>query len=662
MAHSIRNQLMAASAAVVVFGGTSYAQEAQENDAEFLGTIVLGESKREVQTETATPVTVIDQTEIDDRQAQTIAELIDSVPGVTLLNGSTPSGSGINIRGFGANGTYGTDQKVAIQVDGASVGSEEIYRVGTQLYTDPYLYRSVEVIRGTVGSFEYGSGIIGGIVRLETKDASDFTHGEPGFAFGQTLGASSNGEGFNSSSTLAWQPSDQLELLGNFSWRKQELQSDGDGKDIDNTAFELPSYLLKGRYTFGADRAHAFAFSTTRSKSADRDVPYDSFGTTGGSFGNVDRDTVTQTASLSYTYTPADNELIDLEVLLSYANQEIDQTCLPASAPFGCFSVVNADHQYETTRLLARNASFFTTGQVDHELRSGIELIKKERKDAAAAPGGTDNRVALFLIDQMSFGNGWELSPALRYETSEIDGKLNSGKQVTYENESLMGGVSLRYAFDNGLSLFGSYAYTANLPILDDLEKTALMTRSEKSNTYELGFAYDRTGILHTNDTLSFKMNYYQTDLWDVTSYFRVISVRVNGFEIEGSYAAENGFYVDLNANIIDAENTTSKGVVQDWRNTPADSLRLTVGRNVNTSLDLSWEIVAVDRVERNGKSVDGYTTHNLRATFIPQEGILSGTEFRFGVENLADELYKPALATRSAPGRNFKFTVSRLF
>ncbi|HAR53719.1 MAG TPA: ligand-gated channel, partial [Roseovarius nubinhibens] len=137
-------------------------------------------------TDTATAVTEIDSREIADRQAGTMAELIDSVPGVTLVNGATAQGSGINIRGYGANSTYGTDQKVLIQVDGVTRGSEELYRIGNQLFTDPALYKEVEVIRGTVGSFEYGSGVVGGVVRLETKDASDFTGGTPGFAYRQT--------------------------------------------------------------------------------------------------------------------------------------------------------------------------------------------------------------------------------------------------------------------------------------------------------------------------------------------------------------------------------------------------------------------------------------------------------------------------------------------
>jgi len=663
MSHSIRTRMLCATALLASAGvsGAASAQDA-EDDSEFLGTILLGESKREVQTGTATPVTVIDQEEIDGRQAETIAELIDSVPGVSLVNGGTPSGSGINIRGFGANGTYGTDQKVAIQIDGASVGSEEIYRVGTQLYTDPYLYRSAEVIRGTVGSFAYGSGIIGGVVRLETKDASDFTGGEPGFAFGQTLGVSSNGSGFSSSSTLAWQPTEQFEFLGNFSWREQDVLEDGDGNEIGNTAYELPSFLVKGRYSFGADRAHAIELSVTRSESADRDVPYDTFGTTGGSFGNVDRDIISDTVSLGYTYSPLANDLVDLEVLLTYANQEIDQTCVPGSGPFGCFAVIDADLQYETTKLTLRNASYVVAGGLEHEIVSGVELIHKDRLDANSAPGGTDDRVALFLVDEVSFGDGWVVSPALRYETSDIEGELDSGQSVSYDNDSLMGGVSLRYEFDSGFALFGSYAYTANLPILDDLETPAYMERAERSNTYEAGASFDRTGVFFGTDTLALKGNYYSTDLWDVTSYSGVISVRVEGVELEGSYATEGGFYIDLNANVIDAENTTSAGDVVDWNNTPADSLRLTLGQHVTPALDLSWEVVAVDEAETNGNTVDGYTTHNLRATYRPQSGVLSGTQFRAGIENVGDIEYTPMLATRAAPGRNFKLSVSRLF
>jgi len=663
-----RGALLRATTAIAI---TATGAQAQEGD--FLGTLVLGESKREVQTQTATPLTVIDQREIDDRQAGTIAELVDSVPGVALVNGSTPSGSGINIRGFGANGTFGSDQKVKILVDGATVGAEEIYRVGTQLFTDPSLYREVEVIRGTVGSFEYGTGIVGGVVRLETKDAADFTGGAPGLAFDQTLEFSSNGNGFASSSILAWQPTERAEFLLSYTWREQDEQKDGAGNEIGNSAFELPSWLAKARITFGDDDAHSLSFSYLETTSAERDVPYDTFLVTTDIFGNVDRDIRSQTATLSYGYNPLANDLVDLEVTLSYANQEIEQeyvsgssTCaggppFPCGFPFppGGFPVVNADLQFETTKLTAKNTAFFTTGAVSHELRAGVELIRRERLDAASAPGGTDDRFALFAVNEMSVGPNLTITPALRYETSSIDAELNDGSEGSYDNDALVGGVSVRYAFDSGFSVFASGAYTENLP--------ELMEQPEKARIWEAGVAYDALDVFAEGDALAVKATAYDTFLWDVTSYQGlgtpdVTEVDLQGLELEASYAMATGFYVDLNANLVSGEERLSDGSNAEWRNAPADTARLTLGQRFGEALDLSWEMVAARGETYEGARTPGYAVHNLRATWAPQEGWLEGAELRLGIENAGDRDYTPYLATRPAPGRNVKLTLSKTF
>ena len=664
MNHTLNRKtaLLGATAIVsaVLLQAPASAQESTVPEiGEFLGTLTLGESKRDVQTDTATPVTVVDQEEIEDRQAGTIAELIDSVPGVSLVNGSTPIGSGINIRGFGANGTYGTDQKVAIQVDGASVGSEELYRIGSQLFTDPYLYKSVEVIRGTVGSFEYGSGIIGGVVRLETIDASDLTGGETGLAFRQTLGGATNMDGFNSSSTLAIQPTENLELLANYSWREQHNQEDGGDNVIENSEFELPSYLLKARYTVGD---HSLRASYTNSETSERDKPYDSFGTTGGSFGNVDRDTKSETVSLAYNFNPVANDFVNLDAIYSYASQEIDQECVVGSGPFGCFATVDADHRYETTKFTVKNTAYIETGALVQNLRTGIDFIQKERLDASSAPGGEDNRIALFAVDQIDFLGGWTFAPAIRFETSEIEGTLDDGSTASYDNDALMGGASLRYQFEGGIALFGSYAYTESLPILDDLENEIYMTQPEIGKTYEFGASYDRIGVFGQDDTLSMKANYYHTDQEDNTSYSGVDSIELQGLELEGSYARRDGYYVDVNANIVDAEQTRTDNSVTDWTNAPANTVRLTLGKRLSRLADLSSEFVAADEADRNGTTTPGFVTANLRATITPQEGVLKGTSFRFGLENLFDHTYTPLLSTRPAAGRNIKFTVSKAF
>ncbi|WP_281973192.1 TonB-dependent receptor domain-containing protein [Ruegeria faecimaris] len=651
---------------------------AQEQNDGFLGTLILGESKREIQTDTAVPVTNIDQEEINDRQANTVAELIDSVPGVSLVNGSTPQGSGINIRGYGANGTFGTDQKVLILVDGATTGAEELYRIGNQLFTDPQLYKSVSVIRGTVGSFEYGSGVVGGVVQLETKDASDFTGGEPGFRFRQTFEGYSNGNGFASSSILAWQPNTQTEFLFNYTYRDQDDQEDGNGNTIGNSAFTLPSLLAKGKYSFGNDLEHSFTASYNQSTSEERDVPYDSFGTTSDAFGNVDRDIETKIGILRYQYQPTGNDLVDLDVNLSYSEQAIESSYVPGSSslegtPFfpGIQALADATHNYETTKLTIKNTSYFQTGIASHDLRAGIEFINRERLDAASAPGGTDRRFALFAVDDVQIGDNLTITPAVRYEMQDIDGDDAAAAPFneSYDNNALMGGLSARYAFNSGFAIFGGAAYTESLPIIDDLGTPLYMTQPERSRTWEAGFSYDRGDVFAEGDVIRAKVNFYQTTLWDITSYVSgtpsqpLSEVETKGAEIEASYANAGGFYVDFNSNIVTGTETSATGDDSRWRNEPSDSARLTLGKRFGQTLDVSWEIFGARAgTDSSGEATAGYGVNSLRATYMPQDGVFEGFELRAGIENILDKDYRPNLSTRNSTGRTFKLGLAKTF
>ena len=655
---------------------------AQDSSSQFIGEVTVGESKRDVQIDTEVPSTLVDQSEIYDRQAGTVAELIDSVPGVHLINGSTPQGSGINIRGFGANGTYGTDQKVMVFVDDAATGAEELYRIGNQLFTDPELFNSVSVIRGTVGSFEYGSGIIGGIVKLDTKNAGDFTKNGADFVIRQSLQYSTNKDGLVSSTTLASKPSTDFDFLANFTLRKQSDQKDGAGEIIGASAYDLPSYIFKGKYTFGENVAQALTVSVTNTTSEEKDVPYDTFQTTGGAFGNVDRETISRTISLSYDAIPADNEMIDLNVTFSYADQEIDQEYVPGSSfctrfplPPGCmgpapptgYNTVNADHRYETSKLTLKNTSLFDVYGMSHQLRTGLEDINKKRKSAASAPGGSDNRFAAFIIDEINVSPSLTVTPALRFESQTITDE--TGVTGPYENSALMGGFSAKQMVSEDFSVFYSRAYTESLPIMDDLyggrsgrPQPDLMSKSEKSYTTEVGAALERSIFLDKGDNFKLKLTLYETGLSDVTSYSGIASVERSGLEVEAAYADTSGSYVDFN---YDKSNGTAFGVTgleTDWSNEPADTFRLTVGRKINSDLDLSWEISGATKFENETLEVAPYTTHNLRATYLPASGALKGTEVRFGIENVTDRLYTSRLSTRPAAGRNLKLSLSKNF
>ena len=665
---SKRSQLSATTAIVtaLTIGGAAFAQEVGEDD--ILLTIILGESKREVQTDTAIPITIVDQAEIEDRQAGTIAELIDSVPGVTLVNGSTAAGSGINIRGYGANSTFGTDQKVLIQIDGATKGSEELYRIGSQLYTDPYLYKQVEVLRGTIGSFEYGSGVFGGVVRLEAIDASDLINGEIGFGGRQTLEFSSNGEGITSSTTLAWQPSEDLEFLLNYTRRTLDTTTDGDGNEINPAGGDIndPSYLLKGKYTFGQDQNQSLTFSYSNTEQEQFDVPYDTFGT--ASFGNVDRLIQNEVATLRYNFDPLDNNWVNLTAELTYSDELVMSTGLGVLTPRTA-ALLNADNRYRTTTLRLKNESLFTTGAIDHELRTGIEYTQRDRQDASAgsAPGGTKETLAFFAVNEMQIGDRWTITPALRYESQTITQDPLNGNS-SFDKDGLMGGISARYAFADGWAVFGSAAYTENLPIIDDIGNAVLIEQSEKGRSYELGVSFDRAGVFTGGDQLALKLNYYTNDLRDLTTYRSfapggsTTSISRDGFELEAAYAMESGFYVDANAHFSSGSATTEAGAVADWGQNPQDSLRLTLGKKFGEELDLSWEIEAAKRYDEGGTVSPGFGVHNLRATYAPQQGVLEGTQIRFGIENVFDKSYQPRLSTRNATGRNFKVSLSKTF
>lgn len=668
-----KTALLGSAVLAMTWAGAASAQDTapQGANGEFIGTVDIGESTRAIATDTATPVTVINRKEIEERQANTIAELLDSVPGVTLINGGSPIGSGINIRGFGANGTYGTDQKVMIVVDGATTGSQELYRIGTQLFTDPLLFKSATVNRGTVGSFEYGSGVIGGVVRLETSDASDLLHGKTGYTIAQTLGGQTNSAGFATSTTVAAMPSEHFEFLANYTWRELGTQKDGNGAPITGSAFGLPSFLVKGAVHFGADNAHTIKVSYSQTKTSERDMPYDSFLTTGGGFGNVDRDTNSQTIVAGYYFKPVGNDAIDLSLVYTYANQEIDSTALPPLT-LGSEALRNADHRYQTSKITLRNTAIFKTGSIGHNLRVGLEYIDIKRQTASSAPGGTDRRLAAFLVDDISLFQGFTLSPGVRWEGQSLKG--DNGKD--YSNEAFMGGVSARYELPFGLAVFGSWAETKSLPILDDLEPTtvAFMTRAERGRTWEAGASFTRTGLFAENDHLAIKLNYYDTHMDGNTSYSAtgatpVTDIFLKGWEMEASYATPSGFYVDFNGNIVSGRTfRAANSLVEDWSNLPNNTYRASLGKRFGSLFDIRWEATFAEDLSRStgtGPTITkkaGFNVHTIRASFTPKIDGFKTLAFRASVENLFDTAYTPALATRNAPGRVFKGGVTVQF
>lgn len=677
---NIRTRLMASAAIVAVQPFMSTLAVAQDY---YLGTIELGESLRDVATDTATSETVISQEELDARQATTTVELLETVPNVTLVNGALPQGAAVAIRGLGAYaGYYGADGKVSIVIDGVKSEQEEIYRNGSMFALEPELFREVTVQRGPAEGFTYASGAMGGTIIMETKDARDFLEGDDTFALRQKLAFETNGSGTSTSTILAFAPDENLEVLAFAGYREMGDREDGDGTAQDATGFEAPSGLLKANYRFNDE--HTLTFSLAYNEIPEEDVPYNAYDPDWTST-LVDRYTRDTTAYAAYRYNPIDNDLINLEARLTLKKEDLTISDPSDGSTSGIY---NADHDTTTIGLRLENEALFDTGAIAHTLSTGVEIKHRERSailldgtyaglNDYAAPGGTDESIAIYAVDEMEIGSKLTLTPQLRFESQKLTSQGNDYDYVSWttyyavadgtevNSTAITGAMSARYEFTDELAVFATAAYNENLPLLDDLRSSSARENSEKGRTYELGFSYDSSDVLVGGDLLRAKVTAFQTDIWDATSLSSATTVDLYGAELEVSYV-NPGFFVDVNAG-------TTRGTINDtddpFNFAPADSLQLTLGKRfmddqltVTVEAQHAWANDRTTDTSGGYAPSEAYTVYNASAAYIPDSGPAEGIEFRASVENIADLTYRPYMSTRNAPGRTFKFSLAKTF
>jgi len=192
-AADVRSGLLA-GASVLLLAGTAQAQARDDSAAAqlSLGRIVVSAGAEKVAIDTPQAVTALDQDDIDDAQATTMGDLLEAIPGVSVVGGVSALGQGFNIRGMGT-GLADSDSRILTQIDGVTKFYEQ-YRMGA-LFSEPDLYKRVEVLRGPASSTLYGAGALAGAVNFTTKDASDFLKDGDRFAVRLSAGYESNNDG-----------------------------------------------------------------------------------------------------------------------------------------------------------------------------------------------------------------------------------------------------------------------------------------------------------------------------------------------------------------------------------------------------------------------------------------------------------------------------------
>ena len=681
--------------AMIVMPGVALAQndaDAPETTRMALDRLVISAGVEKVAIDTPQAVSSLDQEDIDQLQATTIGDLLEGMPGVNVQGGVGQLGQGFNIRGMGT-AIGDSDNRILLNVDGVTKFYEQ-YRMGA-LFTEPELYKRVEVLRGPASSTLYGAGALAGVVNFTTKDASDFlTPGDP-LAVRLKAATETNAQAHTLSGIVAVQPTEGVELLGSYNYRRTDDYKNGDGDTVAASATKSDSWLVKGRVAIGGNSKHAI-WASYQDWLSDAPQVYDQVSAaTGNSL--MRRRVHDKTAVLGYVNDFNGSNLFNVEAQAAYSLSKVHQTETSFLGP-----LAYSDFTYESWQAKVQNSSRFDMGgDWTTFLILGGQWSTQERRNprvglsgtvtpgAGTHPEGDMDRYGLFGQLEIVWSDKLTIMPGVRVDWTKLKpgATVVGGTRLTGEVKD--SGVSPKFAALYNVTpwfgLFGSVARTVRMPNVDEIFTRSATRpnnpdlRPEKSDNVEAGFTLSFDGLLGKADRFRAKTTLFRNDVKDLivnvagpagTPYFQNVNrSRFKGLEVEAEYGI-GGFFARGNASFIDGKDR----LTGNYLNTiPANDYRLTLGyADAETGLSGGWTGEFAERQDQvttgpfssagSGLPTPGYSVHNLFFAFKPQSGPAQGFEFRFAVDNIFDKQYRRHLSALDAEGQSFRFTVANTF
>lgn len=680
--------------ALVAVQTPAMAQEDEQATTRFsLDRVVVSAGTEKVAIDTPQAVTALDQEDIDQLQASTIGDLLEGMPGVNVQGGVGQLGQGFNIRGMGT-AIGDSDNRILLTVDGVTKFYEQ-YRMGA-LFTEPELYKRVEVLRGPASSTLYGAGALAGVVNFKTKDASDFLRDGDPLALRLKAATETNAEAYMLSGILAVQPTEGIELLGAYNLRRSDDYESGNGNVVPASATESDSWLAKARLAIGGNRKHA-VWASYQDWISDAPQVYDQVAATTGS-SLMRRRVHDKTATIGYENDFDGSKLLNIEAQAAYSLSRVHQT----ETTFLGANLAYSEFSYETWQANLRNTSEFDLGD-DWKtfLIIGGQWSRQERRNPRVAfngtvtpgagthPEGDMTRYGLFGQLEIVWSDKLTIMPGVRVDWTDLKpgDTVVGGTVLTrrVKDSAVSPKIAALYNLTEWLGVFGSVARTVRMPNVDEIF-TRSATRPnnpdlkpEKSDNYEAGFTLSFDDLLGAGSRLRAKTTLFQNDVKNLivnvaapagTPYFQNIGrSRFKGLEIEAEYGV-GGFFARGNASFISGKDRLT-GL---YLNTiPANDYRLTLGyADARSGISGGWTGDFAERQAKvntgpfatlgSGLPTPGYSVHNLFLTFRPQSSGAKGFEFRIAVDNLFDKQYRRHLSALAAEGRSFKFTVANTF
>jgi hemoglobin/transferrin/lactoferrin receptor protein len=439
--------------------GANSAQAATQTGAVNLDTITVTPTKTEQSVvDTMAGTSVVTGSQIKRDQPNSIADMLQNVPGVTSEVTPNDPGQSINIRGMQDFG------RVNILVDGARQDYQiSGHNANGTFYLDPQFISQADVVPGPVSNI-YGSGAIGGVVSFRTLGIDDVLRPEETYGVLQRLVWGSNGAGIVTSTSGAVRVNPQVDLYAQFLYRDSSPYSDGRGNQIPDSG----SSIIGGLAKMNIRPAEGQQISLTALTQNDR-FANDGTSTAGARFNN---NVTTGTYTLGYTYKAPWTSLIDLDTKVYYSSTENRQTYVGSDADgvYPALGVVAGDFdsdKIDTDGFDIHNTSRFATGAFTHAVTVGADgtLDKVETIDnaggyvTALTPSGTRSLYGAFIQDEISYGSWLRVLGALRE-----DGYHLSGDGTSSGGSHLSPKLTIGVTPIHGIEFYGTYAQGYRAP------------------------------------------------------------------------------------------------------------------------------------------------------------------------------------------------------
>lgn len=641
-------------------------------------------------------VGVVDEDQLETEQPTNVAEAVQHLPGVEISSGPRQTGEFVVIRGLSGD-------RVLVTVDGTRQNFAGGHR--SKLLLDPDLLKQVDVLRGP-GSALWGSGALGGVLALTTKDAADFLAPEQNFNARIRAGYQDGSREQLRGLTLAGRQGN-FDVVGDIGQRESDDLEQGGGDTLPDSALDVDSSLLK----FGWNLMPGHRLQLSSLNYRDQGIsPSNPSQPESANNPRLDRENDQGYTQLRYQFERENGRFGGAHVNLYRTDLDITEDRVGAPR--------HDTLQFETDGFDV--GAYFRFAPFNQRLTLGAERYEDTgaaTRDGAPRPQFPDAEQqiqGLYLQNELQLTPAWSLIPGVRHDRFRSRSNTGAGGDLDESETSLRLGTA--YQLTEWLAINASYGEAFRAPNLTELYAAGShflgnqfmpnpALRPEKAANRELGLRLGWNSLLREDDQLRVKFSGYENNVEDFIEL--AVNTTVSSFpqpicslpNPPAGCASPLGPIIGGSSTFINLRDAELRGgelelayqlgrlsadfsyarVRGQNRETgdplaliPADTTRLGLAYRLPAQdLRLGLRLTHADdqnevpSAASNGGVVvqptDGYTVADIFGVWEPQGERLNGLRVNFGVDNVADKRYRRHLSLFDEVGRNAQLRVSYL-